>query len=158
MKAIVFSDEFNKCFNEKFKEFSSHESDNEYEHVNYTEFTEGINELMEAIAKNNGLSLETEFLNLDYAFFQPKKITMDIAVEHENSPLPKRRKYNFRKLLNVNAPLKVLICYYKKNEKPDLKARFYKNLFDTYGQTNSEFVLLLGYYRLEEAKDNAPKE
>ena len=37
-------------------------------------------------------------------------------------------------------------------------ANYYRNLFDRHGQSDSEFVLFLGDYKLEEAEDKVPKE
>jgi len=105
-------------------------------------------------AEKNNLQLETEFLNVDYTFFVEGNYNMRIAVEHENITKGKRRIYNFKKLINVNSPLKVLICYYKKNQNPEKISAFYKNKFEKYGQINSEFLLLIGEAEMEEKEEN----
>ena len=154
MDAHTFSKQFLELFPEKFKLMHERESDGDLEYVYSTEFTDGINGIMKILAEKNNLQLETEFLNVDYTFFVEGNYNMRIAVEHENITKGKRRIYNFKKLINVNSPLKVLICYYKKNQNPEKISAFYKNKFEKYGQINSEFLLLIGEAEMEEKEEN----
>ena len=75
-----------------------------------------------------------------------------ISVEHENNI--KRRKKNFIKLINVIAPLKVLICYYDNTkENADKIFTHYQKLYQSIlPKTDNEFLIIMGKIDLEESK------
>ena len=135
-RRILKSENFFKDFKHFFKKNKAtykYFKSNDFNFIPYSEWTAGIEKIMQDISKKNNIYVKghhtknryahtEELLCVDFNFFRKEpdlygELTKNnlpiISVEHENAP--DRIKYNFNKLVNLQTQLKVLICYVNEN-------------------------------------------
>jgi hypothetical protein len=105
-------------------------------------------ELLRNLAQKMGYQMEYE-ITTDFSWYRKKSTSPSVAIEHENAYSNEIWKDEIPKLLESNAPLKVLITYVgKRDEETELINKFKKihkrRLHEPLAkQTKEEFLFLI---------------
>jgi hypothetical protein len=114
-------------------------------------WTNRMAEFLRSLAQRKGYQMEYE-ITTDFSFYKEKSTSPSIAIEHENTYSQDIFKEELLKLLENNAPLKILITYIKKEEEEkELIKRFKKIhkmrvLEPITKQINEEFLFMITDY------------